>query len=443
MKKFLCIILVLSMLLALCACGKKDTPASTNPPVNNNEPGNTDNKGPDDSGDVSYPATPNMNPDGSPNLDKIGNFDANYDYSQNPRFSVSYHCAGANALTQQAADAYEHWCSKMNLKWEGLVSCNNDSELLLTNIQAYVDQGCDILIIDANATMYDAIAEQLEPYADKVVWMTHMMAPRSGTAGDGDLLTAFVGFDYIRNGEVCAEKLIEWKDATYPNVPWSEFGVIGFTITTVPELGNREVGARNVFMKHPELPAENYFTIDLVGGGGSMQSAIDKMTPVIAEHDDIRHWLVAGLVDQYAQGASIVLEQTGMTDTSCVVCIGGAELQTQLDAGTHSAFRYALFTPGFIYSEYVLCALYAFKMGWATPDTIWPQWVKGSDHGGEGHTYPNRLLPIWWFDEDNYKQFFSWVDLYAGKEYYGYNAPGVTLDDFSAFQDPPADWANQ
>ena len=187
---------------------------------------------------------------------------------------------------------------------------------------------------------------------------------------------------------------------------------------------------------------DQYFEIDVSSYGMTLQGAIDGATPVLSTNDQYKYWLIFGLIDDLAMGAATVVDQMGLTETSCINCIGGPGLQTQLDAGQHTAFRYAYATPNLLYAEPIIGALYAFKMGWATPDTLWPSWVKASDHGGEGHSYANLLLPSYWIDESNYQQFYAWADMYSGDDYYGYSQEGVSIDDYSPFVEVPDGWTD-
>ncbi len=442
MKKFLALLLALLMVFSLVACGGSTTDDKGDSDANKNT--DTDTDGGDDSSTVTG-ATPNMNEDGTPNLDKIAHYDASYDYSQNKQFTFCYMAWNADILYQQSADAFEHWASKYNLKWQDFISANNDGDMFMTNLQTYLDQGCEMFVMDPDITIFPAIANVMADYPD-VVYMSQMGQARDGVATDehpdGELLTCFVGFDYYGAGQLCGEKLIEWKEETYPDVPWSDFGFISYTLSYSPPLHERCLGCKEVFMGIEGVTEDQYFEIDVSSYGMTLQGAIDGATPVLSTNDQYKYWLIFGLIDDLAMGAATVVDQMGLTETSCINCIGGPGLQTQLDAGQHTAFRYAYATPNLLYAEPIVGALYAFKMGWATPDTLWPSWVKASDHGGEGHSYANLLLPSWWIDESNYQHFYAWADLYSGNDYYGYSQEGVSIDDYSPFIDVPEGWTD-
>ena len=77
-------------------------------------------------------------------------------------------------------------------------------------------------------------------------------------------------------------------------------------------------------------------------------------------------------------------------------------------------------------------------MGWATPDTIWPSWVKENDHGADGHTYSQVLVPTFWLEPDTYQAYLEWTDWYAGADAYDYDVT-FTEDQFTALAERPAE----
>ena len=462
MKKVIAVLIALLMVFTLFACGGAggDTKPSgggdaqpsgggdaqpsgggdAQPSGGDAEPSGGDAEPSGGDAEPAAAATPNMNADGSINLDKVAHYDPTYDYSQNPRFKMCYCAFSADVGYQQTADAYEAWCDAFNLEWSGFVSANNDSETFLTQLQLYLDQGIDIFVMDPDITIFPRIVEILKDYPD-AQWMSMLGPARDWIPNEyrqsGELLHPFCGFDYKDGGALCAENLVEWKEATYPDVPWSEFGFAAFTLSTSPPLAERETGVREVWTGLEGVKEEQYFAIDVASLGLTMQAGMDGLAPIIAANSQYKYWLVYGLIDDLAIGAANVLENANLTATSCVNCAGGPGLQTQLDAGQHTAYRYCYSLPSMLYAEPVLGACYAWKMGWATPDTLWPSWVKATDHGGEGHSYGFMLLPSYFIDESNYKQFYAWTDMYTGTDYYGYSKEGVSIDDWSPFMDVP------
>jgi hypothetical protein len=211
--------------------------------------------------------------------------------------------------------------------------------------------------------------------------------------------------------------------------------------STSPPLHERVICAERAWRAETGTGDNNVFIADCVSGGINLQSGIDAIGPVISTHSEFKNWLIVGLIDDWALAAASVIDSQGLTDGSCVVTFGGSGLQMQWDAGQQDSFRYALFTAQNLYAEPILGAVYAYLNGWATPDNIWPSWVKWDDHGTGDHTYSQLRLPTVWLTYDNYKHYLEWTDMYAHAEAYPYSQDGIALDAYSPFVDEvPADF---
>lgn len=432
MRKVLVIIAMLVLVLSLCACTQSSSPSGNS----------SDDSETNTSSDSSKPY-PNSNPDGSINLDTIAHFDNEYDYSQNPRCKIAYLANENGPLYQGAANAYEHWAPLFNCEWVGFLSANGDSDMFLTNLQNLIDQGVTGFILDPDTAVFPAIVDLISQYPD-VKWMSQMAPPRDGESSDdlpigGNLIGPHVGFDNFDAGRQQTYRLIEWKKENLPDVPWDEIAFAAMAFSAAPPLQERVIGAEEVWLAETGS-TDNFFVADTVSTGINLQGGIDAIAPVISTNSEYKHWLVMGLIDDFAQAAAAVLDQQGLTEGSCVVVFGGSALLAQWDEGQHDAFRYALFTAQNLYAEPIMGAVYAYLNGWATPDTIWPSWVKWDDHGADGHTYANLRLPTVWLEPETYQHYLEWTDMYAQADAYPYSQEGISLDDFSPFIEVPADY---
>ncbi len=427
MKKILAIALILALAFSLAACSKggSKTDGGTNAPSGGGK------------------AYPNCNEDGSINLDKIAHYDKDYDYTKNPKYKIAYLATENSALYQQSANAYEHWAPLYNCEWAGFLSANGDSDMFLTNLQNLIDQGVNGFILDPDTSIFPAVQELMSQYPE-VKWMSQMAPPRDGEEGEGipiggNLIHPYVGFDNVDAGRQQTYKLIEWKKENLPDVPWNEIGFVAMSFSVAPPLQERVIGAEEVW-KAETGSTDNFFVADSSSTGLNLQGGIDAVGPIISTHGEYKHWLVMGLIDDLAQAAAAVIDQQGLTEGSCVVTFGGSGLQVQWDEGQFDSFRYALFTAQNLYAEPIIGAVYAYLNGWATPDTIWPSWVKWDDHGGEGHSYAQLRLPTVWLEQDTYKHYLEWTDMYAKADAYPYSQEGISLDDFSPFIEVPAEY---
>lgn len=444
MKKVLAIILALVLVFTLVAC---TTDTKSDPDTQSSNSGTTDadvsNSVAPPEGDASSPY-PNANEDGTINLDTIAHFDRNYDYTQNEVIKVAYLAQDGGPLYQQSADAYEHWAPLYNMEWAGFISTNGDADLYMTSLQNLLDQGVTAFILDPDNTIFPAVVDLLSDYPD-VEWMSQMSAPRDGTDGDGvpiggNMVHPYVGFDNYDAGKQVTKGLIEWKEETYPDVPWEDIAFLSFDFSLSPPLHDRVIASEDLWLETTGS-LDNFFTADTASTGINLQGGLDAAGPIISTNTDYKYWLVNGLLDDFAMAAASILDQQGLTENSCVITFGGSALQMQWDEGQQDSFRYALFTAQNLYAEPIIGAVYAYLHGWATPNTIWPSWIKWDDHGLGENTYPQLRLPTVWLEYETYKNYLEWTDMYTFADAYPYSQDGINSDDFSPYVDEiPADF---
>lgn len=446
MKKILALLLALVMVVGLCACGKDSTGDDTKTPTETKNPSQDSTHAFDDVEKDTAKQYPNQNEDGTINLDTIAHFDPEYDYSQNERFKVCYITAAGGPLYEQSAQAYEHWAPLFNMEWTGYINANGDSDLYLSSLRTQLDNGVRGFILDPDSTIFPSVMNVLDEY-EGVCWMSQMSPPRDGTSGEGvpvggHLINNYVGFDNVDAGRQVANRAIRWMKETYPDVSFDEVGFLMADYSTSPPLHERVIGSKEAFLAAGGKE-ENFIVADLVSStaGMTMQAGMDVCGPAVSNHPEIKYWIGNGLFDDVAQGAAAVLDQQGLTDTSCICVFGGSGLIAQFDAGQQDAFRYAIFTAQTLYGEPIIGAVYAYLMGWATPDSIWPSWVKYDDKGEGDHTYSQLRLPTEPLEYETYKQYLAWTDLVARSNIYGYSQEGITEDMYSKFVDEvPAEY---
>ena len=460
MKKILAISLALVLVLGLAACGSSGSSSTSSAApapaaaASSAAAEKSEAAAPASSGESAAPAAvdgskpyPKCNEDGSINYDKIAHYDPEYDYTQNEKFKVAYIAESGTALYQQSAEAYEHWAPLFNMEWAGFLSADGDVDMFLTDLQTMIDQGVRGFMLDPDSTTFPAVLSVLEQNKDKgLAWMSQMSPPRDGETGDGvplggNMINNYVGFDNVESGRQVTRRLIQWKEETIPDVDWKEVGFLMMEFSVAAALMERHTGSLEVYLEAGGLE-ENYFLCDCVSTGLTMQGGMDAAGPIVSSHPEIKYWLVNGLIDDFAQGAAAILDQQGLTDTSAICVFGGSALVQQWDSGQQDAFRFAVFTAQSLYGEPIIGAVYAFLNGWVTPDEIWPSWVKGSDHGTDGHTYSQLLLPTESLEYDSYKHYLEWTDMYTHADIYDYPQDGISLDDFTPFVPVPDGYAD-
>ena len=441
-KRILAIILAVTLCVALLAsCNKSETPAASTSASPSVDPGAGSDAGsgaePSTAPENPAPATgtPWANPDGSMNLDKIANYDPNFDYSQIEKHRIIYITESApDSSTDRIDSGLRHWSGLMNIQYDGVVTANGDVDLFLTLIQTQIDQGYEGLVLDPSGLMMEAVADVMAGNPD-VSWMTFNMSARaydSSVPDDpGTLLHPFAGFDFIFNGQQSARGLLEWKESALPDVPWDR---VGYIVIQNAEFGvfNLIQAGSDQIMRESQIPNENHFIADVAALSGSMTDAAQQAVSNIITTHDFDVWLISCLIENYAQGAAVTTTTLGITDTACIISTSASALIPQWQAGVETSWRLAWYTEPIMMVEPILGALYAFMNGWATPNTIWPSWVNINDCGeGRGGPYALFLVPAIYFTKDNYAQYLKWTDVYSGRnDYPDFSGDGITRDSF-------------
>jgi ABC-type sugar transport system substrate-binding protein len=366
-------------------------------------------------------------------LDLVGFYDPSVDYTKFPRFRIKYMVASVSY--DESNKAVAHWCDKFNIEYNGCWGANGDNELFINNIYTFAKEN-DGLICDPDSTVFTRVKEVLDEL--QIPWMSFNAPPRDMSKPDQPMFNPYVGFDFVWFGDMQNAKLLEYKNTAWPDVPWENVGWVVLDFSVVPVIHVRFSKCEQEFIDAGGK-AENYFYLDSVTGGMNIETANNLVTSTVSTADpNITHWLCTTVVDPLAFGAASAFDSLGLTDNACVVCAGGSDAAKQWDAGQHDAFRFALLTPQNIYAEPIVGALHAFMAGLATPETIWPSWVNENDHFVDGNEYASLLLPSFWLDEDTYRTFLAWSDVYAGaNQYPDYDHSGIARDLYIARMEVP------
>jgi len=436
MKKFLAILLALVMVLAMVACGGDKAPADTGADTSTDAGTEGDGAladastsgfgGQDEGEDISNEYT-----------GEIGMYDPNYDYNANPKYKVVYYVLATGVLYEAFGDAFEHWCSVMNLEYGGLVDYAGDKDAYLSNLQTIATE-YDGVLLDPDAEQYKRCAEILDEAGTP--WMGCMAEARDYAAEGAPLLHPYCGFDNYQVGVICAEYLIKYYQTKYPDVDPSEIAWATVDFSTSPPLHARETGFYDTIVAHDATIADRYWVADTAIGTFDLDTSNTVMSAVLAEHPEYEYWMVFGETDTQSQGAAVAFDTAGLTDTCATVTFGGTGLQLQWDAGIQDSWVAACYLPQTIYAEPIIGALYAFMTGQATPETIYEDWIPVD----EVAPYAMRSLPAFWIEYGTYKHVIKWSDIYAGSNFYAdypaeYNGQPITRDDFSTSVNIPAE----
>jgi len=454
MKKNLATILAVLMLITLFACGNNGSSDATTTPTAASTPtpetaateepasATTGKAAPTPGAEnQSTPATPDSTQEGTaPSgdyLDEIGFYNPDFDYDSGTRYKVQYMSQTTGILYETNNNIYKQWAKQMNMEYGDMWNSNGDMELFINNISTFAAQGVNGFLFDPDITYYSRIAEVCDELG--VAWMPCMGDPRDMTQDAMPLLHPYTGFDHYQLGEQQAEKLLDYKNSEWPDVPLDEVGFIALDFSAAPPIHNRVLGAKAVWEANGGN-SDNFMVADTVTGNMDMDTAYQQVNALVSTNSQFTHWLVCGEADDLASGAASAIENLGLDNVSCIVCVGGPGLYAQWDAGIQNSWKFVLATGEQLFGEPTMGALYAFMAGLATPDTIWPSWLDINDHGGEGHSYAKLLLPTFWCTFDNYQAYLEWSDTYGNVNTYNYDIQGLTRDSFPSRAVVPASY---
>ncbi len=432
LAKYLALILSLLMIVSLFACKTNGNGADSG-----NSSGSETSSAPESAGAPDSAAPESAAPESSesgnaPKL--IGYYDREFDYSACPRYKVVYMMVMQTTLHTSAIDAMKIWANLMNIDYSSW-DASNDNDLFITSIETMAASGVDGLILDPDTTYYDRVTEVATEAG--IAWIPGMGAPFvADESGNLALTHPFVGFDDYAQGIQLGEWMYNYKEEAWPNVPWSDFGILWVDFSGSPQIHTLGTAALSYVNDNAPETVENTVSVDGVTGNLSSDTAYNLVVATVPNYGK-DYWIIFTPFDDYAIGAARAMESLGKADNTAITTRGGTAICAMWDTGEQNSIKSALFVAATIVTEYNVAGLWAMMSGLATPETLWPEWI---DHSS-GAKYAHVNSEAQWLTFDMYKRYLEWSDLYTQSDMYPYNDIQVTLDEFSARSTPPASYA--
>jgi hypothetical protein len=271
-------------------------------------------------------------------------------------------------------------------------------------------------LLDPDTTVYTRIQEVLKD--NNVSWMPVLAQPFDN---QGELCHPNVGFNNYQFGVDMADYVIDYAKKNWPDAKPEEMGMMYVGFSVVPQLVERETGAKDTWNKAYPALAKNYYFCDGVTGKLDADTSYNLASTTMAANPSIKYWLICAFFDDYADGAARAAEAAGKQDKTIISTCGGSALISHWDNGDDSCWKSAIYTDQRVYAEPIFCGLYALMSGQATPETLWPEWINQS----KGEKYASLMLPTFMLLKDNYQAYLMFVDKYTGMKKYSYDvAPG-------------------
>ena len=116
-------------------------------------------------------------------------------------------------------------------------------------------------------------------------------------------------------------------------------------------------------------------------GESSAEAAFNEVAKILVAHPETENWVIVGVLDDYARGATRVAEAAGLEDRTLVTSVGGETLVLEWDAGYEGCWVMCNYFNAQMYTKLLAPAICAVARREATVRKLWPEWnVAGSDY---------------------------------------------------------------
>jgi len=383
MKKLPAIILVLSMIFALCACG-----GSTN---NDSAPGGS---APPAGGGGNAPIQSTAEP---PKEDiKLGE----HDHFDRDPFKIAYIC---NTLTWAWNNALDQTLQKlagiMNFEYTGWAA-NFDFDAYVNQIYVFYDMGYDGLILGVDDTLAARSYEVCSELGIAFVAESTAFMDEKGLC----IWPSVQQANYV-NGVKCVEWLADNYKSFWGEIDTSKLGLLVLDFTTVSGITERTPGAEEAFKRLFPEASRNFFHGDLLiygTMGFSVQGGNDMAMAMFANNPEIEKWFVVANVDDWASGATRAAEALQMEDRVLAISIQADAFLNEMEGGyTGNVFVAAAAISSTVFAMRMAECLVTILEGRETAETLWPEW---RDPGGK---YPRYQISGEIITRDTYKAYLA------------------------------------
>lgn len=400
MKKILALILALTMLFALTACGgggddKDASSPAASPAASPDAPAD---KPVDDKADA---------PADEPAVEgTIGWGTDPVDHFERDPYRIVYMVNFYLPVNVGISNMFELWSEYLNVEYQ-VQDCQQNNENYLNYLETFAAQDIDGFILDFDPYVTDRIFELCTEL--ELTWIPAINPVKDEA---GNYLVPAVCINAYDMGVAQADFLAENYTKYWGDIDPSKIVMFGFDNTPVPDLHNRCVGSIERFEEL--FPGNKTLTFDMAGRAMSAEEGNDTLAAIITANPDCEYWFITSPAECFGLGATRCIESLLMEDRALVTCCDGAAVMEEWDGGYDGdVWVAAVHQAEVLYAEPIICGLIAMLDGRATAETLWPE------HRDEGQNYSAVVLTPNVITRDNYVEFRENTTNYT-KEMFGY-----------------------
>ena len=403
MKRAFAILLAILMLAALAACKNADDGAASTP-------ANTSPSAP----------PPSAPPASAPPPVVDANFEIPFvDFGYSPQsdpfaretLQIAHIIMMHAPFTQLMVEMYAYLGTKLNFEINSY-SSYRDADLFMNLIETSAGQGADGMIIEGDFTLQDRIFEITDELG--VVYMPGL-SPL--ITMDGKYLRPSVVMDSYTMGWGCMDFMLDNYER-YTGRPFDaeKIGFMTIEFAIITDFNTRKAGAVDAYKaRYPELMNTNYFDLDTSPEANPMaaEPGYTYAASTIAANPQFEGWLMFGVAEDFADGASRALEDMGYGDTSLVTCVASQMLEERWKAGYEGCWVAGADTPPIQWAHAIVSGLMLLLEGRETTGTLWQQ------YRAPGQDYTVIMLPFTMVEKDIYQAYDTAVDRYMSAVFSG------------------------
>ena len=392
MKKTAAVVLALVLVLTLFSCANNSTSETS----------------PDDSSALSSaPESTEPSEDSEPSEEApsgetgtIGYVTDNVDhFDRDPYKLVSLSLNTATTYVQMINDNLEYWGTVLNYDIS-IFNANQDYDAYLNEMMVKAGTGADGFICGMDISLMPRVYELCTELG-----VAYVGGPTAFTDDDLHVIAPSVNQDEYGNGAMT----MQWLADNYTNywtdpIDTTKLGLIIIDFSAVDGIHARLPGANDVFLAEFPEAAENIYICDLLShpNGFSNIAATDLTSATITAHSEIENWFVVALVDDWAVGATRAIESMGKEDCVLIASDQADAFIAEMETGVeNSVYVGACAISTAELSGNMAACVVTMLEGRATPETIWPEWVR------DGDAYPCIDLPGTMITKETYQQ---WIE---------------------------------